>query len=274
MERLDIKVERDRLRSMYTADIGKNTHNMMLLGGIGSGKTHMLGTAIQPIYVDSFDPGGTGLRLLKDLKDSGAMLVNTTFERELDMTKTKKIGSRPDASIYRSWEIEFDRLRFGGFFESVGTYCIDSSTNFIHALKSEVARRNGRDDSALTQPDWQILGNTFGDIIRMCTALPCNFIFTGHLKLVKDDVEGIMLARFNIIPSLQIDLPSLFDEIYILEAKNTSQGLQRKVITANTDKYEARTRIGGGVFEVREEPDIKYLLNKAGLDNKDREVIA
>lgn len=272
MERLDIKVERDRLRSMYTADIGKNTHNMMLLGGIGSGKTHMLSTAVQPVLVHSFDPGGTGLRLLKGMKESGAMLVDTSFERELDIMKTKKIGVKPDTRIYRDWEIEFDRLRWGGFFDHVGTYCIDSSTNFIHALKSEVARKNGRDDSALTQPDWQILGNTFGDVVRFCTALPCNFVLTGHLKLFKDDVEGVMIARFNIIPSLQIDLPSLFDEIYILESKTTSQGLTRKVITANTDKYEARTRIGGGVFEVREEPDIKYLLDKAGLDNKDKEI--
>jgi len=258
---------------MYTSDIGKNTHNMMLLGGIGAGKTHMLGTAIQPILVHSFDPGGTRLRLLKGLKESGQMLVDTTFESEPDIAKTKKIGVRPDAQIYRLWEDEFDRLRFGGIFDHIGTYCMDSSTNFIYALKSEIARRNGRADTTLTQPDWQIVGNTFGDIVRFCTALPCNFILTGHLKLVKDDVEGIMLARFNIIPSLQIDLPSLFDEIYILEAKDTSQGLKRKVVTANTDKYEARTRIGGGVFEVREEPNIKYLLGKAGLDNKDKEVI-
>jgi len=258
---------------MYTSDIGKNTHNMMLLGGIGAGKTHMLRTAIQPILVHSFDPGGTRLRLLEDLKKSGSMLVDTTFEREPDDRQTKKLGKKPDTEIYRLWEDEFDRLRNGDFFSSVGTYCIDSSTNFIHAMKSEVARRNGRNDSTLTQPDWQILGNTFGDVVRFCTALPCNFILTGHLKLFKDEVEGVMIARFNIIPSLQIDLPSLFDEIYVLEASESSQGLKRSVITASTGKYEARTRIGGGVFEVREEPDIKYLLNKAGLDNKDKKVI-
>lgn len=257
--KLDVKVELDKLRAMYTKDIAGGTTNICLLGDLGVGKTSILSTARMPVLVHSFDPGGCKLHHLQPLIKEGKIIVDSRFEKE--------DGKKPTA--YKEWESEFERLRMGNVFSGLGTYVIDSFTTWLAALKNEIVKRKGRSEGVLQLQDWQVIMNVVIDMTKLCTALPCDFILTGHLSLEKDEVSGRMLARFKSIPSLQIDVPLLFDEIWVMLSEEVKNGTERRILTQSTGKYTARTRIGSQVFEMYEEADIKKMLKKAGLSDAD-----
>jgi len=243
------------LMSMYAADESNKTFNAIILGQIGAGKTTMLSTAPKPVLIDSFDPGGHKLRTFKPLIESGVIIPDSRWEK-------------PYFKMFGDWEQELENRIAGGFFNNIGTYVIDSATTFLQAMKDHTMDKSGRDN--VSQPEWGAIGTSFIHHVKQCTALPCNFIMTGHLVLELEESEGKTIARFNSIPSLQVNIPTLFDEIYVLiqEAKGT--GVERKLLTQSTNKYLARTRIGAGKFELYEKPDIAELLRKAELDYKDK----
>lgn len=272
-EFLDLKDYVEDIRGMYKKDLAQGTFNALILGPIGSGKTNMIGTARKPVLLHSFDPGGTKtLRNfvdpktgeVSDLIKSGDVIPDSSFEGD----------DSEDPSAWKNWEREFKMLRRKDkFFEQIGTYAIDSFTMWVMSLKYHLLERQGREDGVMARHDWQILGNTVRDTINVMTALPCDLIMTGHLTTEKDDVTGKIQTNLQAIPSLQNDLPMLFDEIYCLENSETSKGINVSLITRNTGKYEASTRIGsGGVFDTRETPDIKTLLKKAGYPYKDKRI--
>lgn len=272
---LNIKVELDKLRKMYTADIAQGTYNILALGEVGVGKTSLLNTCRFPALIHSFDPGGT--KVLWNNIESGHIVADTRFEKEDSNSPT----------AYMDWEHEFFRLKNGGVFEKLGTYCIDSFTTFIEALKNQIVKKKSvksktsanyrgaldREIGLLEIQDWQVIGNVMRDMIKLCTSLPCDFILTGHLMLEKEEVSGRMIAHFNSIPSLRINIPLLFDEIYVLQSVETSQGVEHRILTQPTGRYVARTRIGSGKFDLYEEANVKKLLEKAGLSTADKSVI-
>lgn len=262
------------IRDMYKKDLAQDTFNALILGQVGSGKTTLAGTARKPIYVHSFDPGGTKVfknfnaddpsKPPRDLFKTGEAIADTRFEGD--------DSEQPKA--YKLWENEFQKMRRRGMFEHIGTYVMDSFTTWVLSLKYKILKKQGRTDGIMQIHDWQILGNTVKDVINVMTALPCDVILTGHLTTEKDDVSGRIETRLQAIPSLQTELPLLFDEIYCLEANETPRGVERKLITANTGKYIARTRIGSGdIFDTREDPNIKNLLEKAGYPTEDKQLI-
>lgn len=242
------------VRDMYSQDVGQQTFNCLLLGEVGAGKTHMLKTARKPILIHSFDPGGT--KHLKQGIEEGWIVVDTRFE-------TDRMKS-PEA--YKLWEKEFEAMYSADIFEGIGTYAVDSFSMLLLALKYKILKDQGRKDGVMTMHDWQVLGNVITDMVKTTNSLPCDVIYTGHLTLEKDDVTGKQKAMISTIPSLQTILPQLFDEIYVIESTETSKGINRSVVTANTGKYQARTRIGSGVFETREEADFEHLMKKAGFE--------
>lgn len=248
------------VRGMYKEDLAQGTFNALVLGEMGSGKTHSLLTARQPILLHSFDPGGSKLRPMKQAQKEGWLVADTRYESDNP--------SNPHA--FSLWEKEFEKLFNSNAFEHFGTYCIDSFTTWVNAIKHQILKNQGRKDGIMAQHDWQVLKNTVEDSINVMTGLPCDVILTGHLTTEKDDVTGRIKAILQSIPSLQTSLPILFDEIYVIESNETSKGIERKFITANTGKYQARTRVGSGVFELREDPNYKKLLKKAGMTVEDK----
>lgn len=258
---LDIKTEVERLRSQYAADPRSETYNSIIYGDMGTGKTHTLLTAPLPLFVHSFDPGGTNTIEDQSLIDKGLLIIDKTFERE-DPRK-------PFA--FDAWEKEFDKLEREGFFKHIGTYAIDSATTWAEAIMNAVLKRAGRTGGFPQQNDYGPQMNTIKIAMQRFTALPCHCILTAHVDTDKDEASGRMFAYPALTGKLKRRIPILFDEVYAAQAKSTSKGTEFSLLTQPDGMYNCRTRLGkDGKFAKFEEPNIKNLLKKAGKPFADK----
>ena len=256
---MDIKSEVQKIREMYKTSSQNSSFNAIVYGDIGTGKTNLLRTCRFPVLIHSFDPGGT--KTIRDCIDSGDVIADTRFEDE-DSNKP---------SAYREWEKEFDRLRGTDFFKSIGTYVIDSATTWSDAMMNEILKKNGRSGQIPQIQDYLVQQNTVRDTMKCFTNLPCDCILTGHIQMDKDEVTGRMMSSIMIAGKSSIKMPLLFDEIYVAISKSTSKGVEYSLLTRNDGVYKARTRLGrNNVLEAYEEPNIKKILDKTGMDSKDK----
>jgi hypothetical protein len=260
MEESAFQTEVQRIRQAYSDDPKQQSFNTLLLGETGTGKTFIMRTARLPVHIDSFDPGGT--KCLCDEIEAGKIIPDTRYESE-DRTKP---------SMYQLWKTEFMRRRKEGYFERIGTYCIDSSTSWAEAIMDRILQKAGIPGEAPRfTKDYVPQKIEIQNILRLCLDLPCDFVLTGHLEQVKDEIDGKVRYRYMTTGKGAIIIPTLFDEIYVMDPKETSAGVQYRLLTQNTGTYTARSRLAkGGVLDMYEEPDIKKLLRKAGKDTQDK----
>jgi len=265
MAELTPKEEMDKISAMYEEDNMNSSFNLILYGDLGSGKTHVLRTARRPVLIHSFDPGGSKTLRLDPGFQKGEIISDTRFEKEIAKTPT----------AYSLWEKEFDRLRKTDFFESIGTYVIDSATTWADALMNEILKKNGRAAGTPQQMDWMVQMNTIRDAMKAMVSLPCDCILTAHIDYAKDEGSGRLLGQPMFTGKLKTKIPILFDEIYVAQAKDTPKGTEYSLLTQATSMLIARSRLGtGGTFNKFEEPDIKKLLKKAGMSCEDKPALS
>ena len=263
-ETLTIQSHFADLRKRYN-DTQSKYINILVLGGYGSGKTQLFSTCPKPIKIDSFDPGGTNTAALQPLIDKGDLIVSR-FEDD-DWTHPHS---------YREWEKEFMLWKNNGWFEKIGTYGIDSATNWVVSLMYYVMQR-GQGKGVSPHPGvspyisdylWQQL--EAGNILRKhIMTLPCHTLVTGHLQHKQDEVTGRIQSSLLMWGKISDQIPLLFDEKYIMRVEGGKHRLQVK----NDGIYQAETRIGGITFDKFMEPDIKALLKLTGKAWEDKPAI-
>ena len=273
---LNIQAEIAKVRKYYQSDERQQGFNLLLLSEVGAGKSFLLRTARKPVWIDSFDPGGT--KGLRKWIEKGEIIADTQYETE-----------DPFAPIaYKTWRSNFKKRYSSDLFSQIGTYCIDSSTTFSSAIMGLM----------MAEPEWKgKLGpSRAGEIpmhrrdynptkiemqnyLRKCLNLPCDFILTGHLNRLekkvglRKDGEPIMETkwRYMTIGQAAVFIPLLFDEIYVMLPRETSSGVSRKLLLDSTGEYLARSRLkADGLLNTYEEPDIKAILKKVGISCKDK----
>ena len=251
------------IRKSYRESAQTYTFNAMVYGYMGTGKTRLLSTARKPVLLHGFDPGGE--KVLKDNIEAGEVICDNRFQFE--------DARKPTA--FREWEKEIGRLRkIDGFFESLGTYSVDSVTTWSEALMNAILKTQGRAGGTPQMQDYLVQINTLRDWIKIITSLPCDVILTGHVDSEKDEVTGRITTGVMITGKLKEKLPLLMDEVYMAMSKETSKGVEYSLLTRNTGLFKARTRLGrNGLFETYEEPDIKALLKKAGFPHEDKPLL-
>ncbi len=256
--------ELKRVTDYYAQDKLQKRFSALICGESGSGKTFLLRSCRRPIHIDSFDPGGT--KCLKKWIDSGDVIADTQWEGEDPLS--------PDR--FARWKKAIDLRLQIGYFESFGTYCLDSATTW--ASSAMVAQTGGQ------VPDW---GKDYVPVkhemdiyLRKLMAISCDFILTGHLDkkekvIAIERKTGIKTSevnyRFLTIGKAVVTMPLLFDELYVLKTNEGSSGLERVLITEAQGEFAARSRLkGSGVLNAEEPADIKALLKKIGLPCEDK----
>lgn len=251
---IDAKIELEKLQQMYKDAVSTSRFNAIIYGPIGSGKTQLLRTCRPPVFVDSFDPGGT--KTNKDWIDQGKMYVDIRWEDEDPKTPT----------VFSAWDGVYHQRKRDGFFAQLGTYAIDSGTTFAGTIMNTILKKAGRPGSFPFQQDYGPAMGILESVIKDFTTLPCDCILLCHEDIDKDDVSGKMFISPLFWGKLKGRLPLLFDEIYHTETKETSSGqVNYSLLTRATGLTKARTRLGrDGRFDMYEPQDISALLKKAG----------
>lgn len=231
-------------------------YNMLITGDGGTGKTTMLATAQKPVWIDSFDPGGT--ESISKLIDGKTIFADTRFENE-DPYKP---------SVWSLWLQEFDKKIRMNFFDKLGTYCIDSLTTFSAAKMNQILAMAGIAGQA---PRWEKdytpqKVEIQNKIIKMCS-LPCTFVLTAHLDAQKDDLTGEVRFRPIITGDLKSRIYIFFDAVLVTQSKGTPQGLTYQIQTQNNGLYLARVRTK---VEPYEEPNIRKIILAAGKKAEDK----
>lgn len=268
-KQINVNTEFSDIRKMYESQAQNSTLNALVYGDFGTGKTYMLKTCPAPVFIDSFDPGGSKT-LAKDIRE-GRVLADTRWEREE--------GART-AELWYNWEKVFRERKKNGFFDHIGTYVLDSLTTASAAIMAAAMRKNSKNipiqDLNVYIPqlrDYQVQMTVIENIIKEFTGLPCHFICTAHMEAVKNE-DGATIAKIPLVTGkLAERLPSLFDEVYVTQSKERASGLEYTLITRNTGFFKARSRLAGNYPVDKQEPqDIKALLKKCGFPYEDKEL--
>ena len=247
------------IRQRYE-DEKNESHNILLYGNEGTGKTRLLTTARKPVLLASFDPGGPTTRDLQPLIKRGDILVQS-YSGDVRLAPTK----------FREWEDDFLRYEAEGFFEHIGTYAIDSGTRWADAMMNEIVKKDGFKNKGIPdKPHYLVEQLTAVDYIGRFCALPCDIIFTGHIGMEKDDVTGQIFTSLLLAGKLSAKIPLCFDEKYVTRTKATPSGTQYLLQVHNDGQYRAETRMGGDTLEMFEEPNLKKLFAKAGFPFEDK----
>ena len=257
---LDARIEAEKLRTMYVNDPHQQSFSVLITGESKTGKTHLLRTARRPVHIDSFDPGGT--IVLRDLIAKGDIVADTLYESE----------DRTEPSMFRQWARTFEQRVKNKYFESFSTYALDSSTLWADAIMNHVMNKDKRAGEAPNfYKDYNPQKVEIQNWMKRVLALPCDVIVTGHLEGEYDDkiINGELirdLQRYKYMTTGKgaIIIPLMFSENWTTFAETSGRTVEYKILTGPWRMYRAGTRIGRGVFEVFEAPDVKKLLKKAG----------
>ncbi len=266
---IEVKDQFADIRKLYESSAQNETLNALIYGDFGTGKTYLLKTCPAPIFIDSFDPGGT--KSLRNEIVKGRVIADTRWERE---------ESDRDARLWYEWEKVFRQRKESGFFNHVGTYVIDSLTTASSAIMAAAMRKNSKNvpikELEVRIPqlrDYQVQMVVIENIIKEFTGLPCHFICTAHMETLKNE-DGATIGKVPLVTGkLAERLPSLFDEVYVTQTKETSKGLEYSLLTRNTGFFKARSRLAGSNPIDKNVPqDIRALLKKCGFQYEDKDL--
>jgi len=254
MSSLDfLRTRRDELATRVS---GQKTFNILAYGYVGTGKTSLIATARRPIYIYSFDPGGTKLKVLDNLVDSGDAVLDTEYE----------IEDIKSPSAMRNFDNTHSKMKSNNAYAALGTVAIDSLTMMADAAMNFILKREGRPGTVPQIQDYLVQQTMLAQIFREFCSLPCDFILTGHIDTMRDEVTGKIITSLLVPGKLSTKVPALFDEVLITElTMDAKKNPVYSVRLVGDAKYKTSTRrFSGEGFEPYEIPDIMRLREKAG----------
>lgn len=233
--------------------------NFLLYGPPGSGKTFSTRTAPGPVYVQSFDPGGS--RGLLSLAQEHNLIIDQRFEQE----DTQKPW------VITEWEKDYLAKRAQGFFQHIGTYVIDSLTTFYNCAMLHILAKNGLLKEAPRIQDYGTAKRMVEAMVLSLVNLPCHTICIAHEAVREDELNKAKSRGIAISGSLQDTLPALFDEIYYAVPKRTPRGTEYWFQTSHSGMVFARSRLSGmGKLQDLEPQDFTSICNKLDLPTESK----
>ena len=264
----DRMTELKKVKEYYTSDSLQKRFSALITGESGSGKTFITRTARKPIHIDSFDPGGS--KCLIDLIKSGDCIADTQWERE----------DPYDPHVFGEWMKTVEIRLKTGYFDMFGTYVLDSASSWGDAaMNYQLGSVSHAGEAPKWNRDYTPQKTKMINYIKKLMSLPCDFIFTGHLRAIEEvtgttkegnDIKRVKY-RFFTTGQAVVTVPMQFDELYVIVGEPTSSGIKRKLLVDSQGVYIARSRLRADKkLNDVEEPDIKALLKKIGLTWEDK----
>lgn len=252
------------LHDLYRDESAKQQRlRLCLYGYKGSGKTTCACTGRKPVYLQSFEPGGTLVKSLQPLIAAGDVIVDTSWE-EYDLT---------DSTVIERWINEMKELEKNGLFNHIGTFVCDSITFLAEYLMTNVISKDLKNATRTTAAPVAQLQNyvpfqsRLMNLMKCFVGYPCDMIMTGHIGKITDEVTGQQKTGLALIgEKSSAKITPVFSELWCMRPKSTSQGTEYELLTQAQGIYDACTRIGDGIFAPVEKPNITSLLERAGWD--------
>lgn len=272
---LDIKTKLSEIQSTYENHPSTGFGHFLIIGEKGVGKTSLAKTCPRPVFIHSFDPGGT---------DSLLKYIGPGEGKEIYVDPIPEEDDAQKPTAYLHWQRDFRAKVREGFFSEIGTYVLDSTTTMAECLINQILaaqnrqipsdasvkfKRDGAGGKGMQIQDWGVFLNYWHIITRMVLRLPCHAMLLGHVDRFQNAVNS-RIERTIMLPGQSKDrVPQLFPEYFLL--KQDKAGV-RTLLTRHDGDYQATTRIGAeGLFEKEEPADIRALLKKAGLPHEDKQ---
>jgi len=279
----ELKKNFEMVRQRYAERARETPVSILLFGQPGTGKTSTLLTAPRPIRIYAFDPSYEALPEVRVGLREGwlflELLNNEDSENPTEYAKFCKIVESEVGS---------------GFLNSFGTVAIDvlggNSGGLIECV-ANVVRKNPRifnvaepdkprPVGGLRRGDYQTVYELTRKYIRMLQSTNALCVATMHtvVETITREVAtagGIMevestrveLATFS---KLRPIVASLFTERYHMKKVRSGNSVKYVMLTEYDGLLDASTKIGKGKFTAQEEPNIKNLLRKAGINVEDK----
>jgi len=236
----------------------------LVMGVAGTGKTTLATTCPKPVLLDCFDEGGWRTAELRPYIERKEILV-----RVYD----KDTWQHPQT--FEQWRTDTQKLRSSGFFNFIGTYILDSFTSWSRMLMYEVIKhsKNPTKDHTPGISDYKVQLFNVLDLINNMMSLPCNVLMTAHLSKEIDQLNGGTEFIIDAPPAQRSDIPNAFLEKWVMRIVQEGGKTKHKLQLYGDGQYRCGTRIGTRTtFEQLEEPDVKAIMRKAGLDPSDKVV--
>ena len=248
---------RKRRSEVIDASSARNSFNILIYGEVGTGKSTILSTCRLPLYVMSFDPGGTKIKCLETLSAAGNAILDDSCEREDSKSPV----------AFRTFDRIFNDLEKSKAFESLGTFAIDSLTTMADAAMNFILQREGRPGTTPQIQDYLVQQTLLKQVFRKCCNLPCDFVLTGHIDTMRDEVTGRIITSLMVPGKASTQVPLLFDEVLLTHVEmDAKKNPVYSVRLVGDVKYKASTRrFSGEGFEVYEKPDLMRLRAMSGF---------
>jgi hypothetical protein len=212
--------------------------SVLVVGGIGTGKTTQLCTLPGKKFLYVFDPNCIpslrkrckDLEYLEFFPDKGDLdLGIKPLAKDLKRDASSKKKAIPEA--YIRWEEDYERRKAEGFFKGYSWLGFDSFTTFSDIVMDRVQYLAGRLGKHPEQADWTAQMNTLKNIFRDASSIGINLFCTAHTELDKDGTSGKIYGQIIMTGKLRVRIPLLFSNILATRVDSDNEKSTYQLIT-------------------------------------------